>query len=191
MSYSFNAYLAVLGRLPWCPRALRTSHWPVRSRPIPPSPSNAHPRSSTSSKVCRRIWMSLLCGRCHPHDLAHWTTGSRPLRTDRAIVDWQRSDDGGASWREIARSFQNEANPLPFGTGSEWRPWSVRHGFIATAADQGALHSRARVLHAAVARPPRLPAHRARNPHQCAAAERAAGDRRAAALGADSHRRDG
>ncbi len=62
-----------------------------------------------------------------------------PTPTDRAIVDWQRSDNGGASWREIARSFQNEADPLPFLTGSEWRPWQVRHGFVATAADQGAL----------------------------------------------------
>jgi hypothetical protein len=63
----------------------------------------------------------------------------RPHLYDRALVDWQRSDDGGASWRVIAHSFQNEANPTPFGTGLEWRPWSVRHGFIATAMDQGAL----------------------------------------------------
>ena len=62
-----------------------------------------------------------------------------PSATDRAIVDWQRSDDGGKSWRDIARSFQNEGNPLPFGTGPEWRPWSARHGFIALLTDQGAL----------------------------------------------------
>jgi hypothetical protein len=58
---------------------------------------------------------------------------------DRATIDWQRSDNDGASWRVIARSYENEANPLPYGTGIAWRPWSVRHGFIATAADQGAL----------------------------------------------------
>jgi Tol biopolymer transport system component len=58
---------------------------------------------------------------------------------DRAIIDWQRSDDDGASWRDIARSSEDEANPLPFGTGIAWMYWSVRHGFIATAGDQGAL----------------------------------------------------
>ena len=68
---------------------------------------------------------------------------------DRAIIDWQRSDDGGASWRDVAHSYQNEANPLPFGTGHPWRPWSVSHGFIATAADQGALIRVHALLHAA------------------------------------------
>ena len=33
-----------------------------------------------------------------------------PTRTDRAIIDWERSDDGGASWRVVARSYQDEAN---------------------------------------------------------------------------------
>jgi hypothetical protein len=58
---------------------------------------------------------------------------------DRALIDWQRSDDNGASWRVIANSYQNEANPLPYGAGLSWRYWSVRHGFVATSADQGAL----------------------------------------------------
>ena len=62
-----------------------------------------------------------------------------PTSTDRAIVEWQRSDNGGASLRPIARSYQNEADPLPFITGLAWSPWQVRHGFVATAADQGAL----------------------------------------------------
>lgn len=62
-----------------------------------------------------------------------------PSQQDHAIIDWQRSDDGGGSWRTIATSFQEETNPLPAGTGLAWRPWSVRHGFVATAADQGAL----------------------------------------------------
>jgi hypothetical protein len=65
--------------------------------------------------------------------------GSTPTRTNRAIIDWERSDDAGASWRQVARSFQDEANPLPFGTGMNWRPWGIRHGFIATATDQNAL----------------------------------------------------
>jgi len=58
---------------------------------------------------------------------------------DRAVIDWQRSDDNGKSWRNIAQSYENEANPLPFGTGTPWRPWSVSHGFIASVMDQGAL----------------------------------------------------
>ncbi len=33
-----------------------------------------------------------------------------PTRTDRAIIDWERSDDGGASWKVVARSYQDEAN---------------------------------------------------------------------------------
>ena len=65
--------------------------------------------------------------------------GTSPTAADRATVHWQRSDDGGKSWREIARSYQDEANPTPFGTGLPWRPWGVRHGFIAAATDQGAL----------------------------------------------------
>jgi hypothetical protein len=62
-----------------------------------------------------------------------------PTAEDRAVIDWQRSDDGGASWQVIAHSFQNEGNPLPYGTGMPWRQWSVRHGFIATILEQGAL----------------------------------------------------
>ena len=62
-----------------------------------------------------------------------------PTTTDHAIVDWLRSDNGGVSWQPIGRSFQHEANPLPFGTGVMWAPWSVRHAFTATTADQGAL----------------------------------------------------
>src|SRR4029079_9152788 len=62
-----------------------------------------------------------------------------PTSDNRAIIDWQRSDNGGASWRTIAQSYQSEGNPLPFATGNTWRPWSVRHSFTATAADQGAL----------------------------------------------------
>jgi hypothetical protein len=62
-----------------------------------------------------------------------------PQFNDQATVDWERSDNGGASWRVIARSFQSEGNPLPYGTGNRWQPWSVRHAFTATPADQGAL----------------------------------------------------
>lgn len=64
---------------------------------------------------------------------------SKPTQTDRAVIDWQRSDDNGALWRVIDHSYQDEANPNPLGDGYAWRYWSVRHSFIATAADQGAL----------------------------------------------------
>ena len=61
-----------------------------------------------------------------------------PTRTDRAIIDWERSDDAGASWKVVARSYQDEANSLPGGVGYHWRYWRIRHGFVATAVDQGA-----------------------------------------------------
>jgi hypothetical protein len=108
---------------------------------------------------------------------------SAPTRTDRAIIDWQRSDDGGASWRDIARSFQNEGNPLPFGTGQPWRQWSVRHGFIATA-------TRARMLHTALADPAGAVRDELRDATERTPAERVARHRQLAALGADSHRAD-
>ena len=41
-----------------------------------------------------------------------------PTSTNRAVVDWQRSDDNGASWRPIARSYQDDANPDPLDTES-------------------------------------------------------------------------
>jgi len=59
--------------------------------------------------------------------------------TNRTVIDWQRSDDNGASWRDIARSYENDANPWPYAAPSAWFYWSVRHGFVATIADQGAL----------------------------------------------------
>ena len=62
-----------------------------------------------------------------------------PSSASHATIDWQRSDDDGASWRTIARSFQHEGNSLPFGSGMPWRPWSTRHGFVAATTDQGAL----------------------------------------------------
>ena len=62
-----------------------------------------------------------------------------PTRTDRALIDWERSDDNGASWRVIANSYQDEANSLPGGVGVPWRYWSVSHGFVASVTDQGAL----------------------------------------------------
>lgn len=63
-----------------------------------------------------------------------------PTSTDHAVVNWMRSDNGGASWQTVGQSFQHEGNPLPFGgVGMPWAPWSIRYVFTATAADQGAL----------------------------------------------------
>jgi hypothetical protein len=67
------------------------------------------------------------------------TSYNVPTRTNRAIIDWERSDDNGASWRVVARSYQDEADSLPGGAGIPWRYWGIRHGFVAIAADQGAL----------------------------------------------------
>ncbi len=66
-------------------------------------------------------------------------THPAPTAANRAVIDWQRSDDNGGSWRAVARSYQDEANPNPVGEGLAWKYWSVRHGFIAASADQGAL----------------------------------------------------
>jgi Ig-like domain-containing protein/immunoglobulin I-set domain protein len=64
---------------------------------------------------------------------------AQPLETDRATVEWQRSNDSGASWQLVGRSYQNEADPTPISLSIPWRFWGVRHGFIATASDQGSL----------------------------------------------------
>jgi hypothetical protein len=66
-------------------------------------------------------------------------TPAVPTAADRAVVEWQRSDDEGRSWRMVAVSYQNEAESLPLGGSDAWRYWSVRHGFRAQAADHGAL----------------------------------------------------
>jgi hypothetical protein len=62
-----------------------------------------------------------------------------PTETDRAVIEWQRSNDNGASWQIIGHSYQNEADPIPITTSMSWRYWAVSHGFTATASDQGAL----------------------------------------------------
>jgi hypothetical protein len=79
---------------------------------------------------------AVIGGGAGRYSRAVWTPASF---YNRAVIAWQRSDDNGASWRDIAQSYQDEANPLPYGTGREWNPWSVKHGFIATATDQAAL----------------------------------------------------
>ncbi len=77
-----------------------------------------------------------------------------PTSVDRAVMDWQRSDDDGRSWTVVARSFQHEADPQMAGSFAElWRWWVVHHGFVASNADQGALM---RVV--ACYTPPDLPA---------------------------------
>jgi hypothetical protein len=70
-----------------------------------------------------------------------WALISTPTVNDTATVDWQRSDDNGLSWRNIARSFQYEANSIPYGLygDTQWAYWASSHGFVAAASDQGAL----------------------------------------------------
>jgi hypothetical protein len=62
-----------------------------------------------------------------------------PSPQDRAVIDWERQSADGRSWRVVGRAYQNEANPLPGGVGIDWRYWGIRYGFVATAADQGAV----------------------------------------------------
>ena len=73
-----------------------------------------------------------------------------PTTDDRAIIDWQRSDDGGASWR-VDRALLPERSELhcPSARDRTWRPWGVRHGFIGNGRRPGRADSRARLLHAA------------------------------------------
>lgn len=66
-------------------------------------------------------------------------TFAAPTATDRAVIDWERSDDGGGSWRVVARSYQDEATPDALGSTQPWRYWSVRSSFTAAASDQGAM----------------------------------------------------
>lgn len=69
---------------------------------------------------------------------------------DRAVIDWERSDDGGASWRVVGRSYENEADRRPLGGSVDWNYWAVSFGFTAAASDQGAL-LRARACYTAPA----------------------------------------
>jgi photosystem II stability/assembly factor-like uncharacterized protein len=56
-----------------------------------------------------------------------------PASTNQAIVTWERSDDGGASWTAVATSrqfedgepFEMQASPLV----RDWRMWTVSHEF--------------------------------------------------------------
>lgn len=73
---------------------------------------------------------------------ATWVNGQRELTAgDSAVVDWQRSDDQGRSWRTIAQTYQFEADRRPFGgsfTNVDWEYWRVSHGFVPSVADAGA-----------------------------------------------------
>jgi hypothetical protein len=62
-----------------------------------------------------------------------------PTDTDRAVIDWQRSDDAGGSWRSIGTSYQNESgNTKPYAGWPAWRFWTMRTGIAVTANDAGA-----------------------------------------------------
>jgi hypothetical protein len=71
-----------------------------------------------------------------------------PTDADRAVIDWQRSDDAGGSWRSIATSYQNESgNTRPYAGWPLWRFWTARTGIAVTASDAGA-RFRARACYA-------------------------------------------
>jgi hypothetical protein len=58
------------------------------------------------------------------------TTGSDPTwrppsENDAATVDWERSEDGGVSWRPVSRSWEYDADPDPYHAGRPWRFWGT------------------------------------------------------------------
>jgi hypothetical protein len=62
-----------------------------------------------------------------------------PTDADRAVIDWQRSDDQGGSWRSIGTSYQNESgNVKPYAGWPTWRFWTMRTGIAVSATDAGA-----------------------------------------------------
>lgn len=65
---------------------------------------------------------------------------STPTPELGATVDWERSDDAGRSWRVVARSYQYEGDPNPFGEAlAPWLYTGIGHGMLAAASDNGAL----------------------------------------------------
>lgn len=66
-----------------------------------------------------------------------------PTPTNTATVDWERSDDGGASWRFVATSYQHMADATPFGNqAGAWRYWRVQHEFTTDAHATGTVKFR-------------------------------------------------
>ncbi len=187
-SYSFNAYLqcseGFLGA-----SSFTHIQWPARvaypAVAVERAPAQLDVVEGLQANLDVLVWGGAILTSGPSED---WIT---PTSINRAIVDWQRSDDGGASWRQIARSFQNEADPLPFGTGSGVEAVESPARIRRNCHGSGRLDSRARLLHAAGAHRRASLRNWTRNPYQCAAAERTARDRGAAALRADSHRGDG
>ena len=155
--------------------------------------SCAHPRNSTLSKACRQTRRDHRAVMSADASVTTWDIRmpSPPRATDRAIIDWERSDDGGASWRVIAHIVpeRSQCTALRHGQASgalERAPRFHRHRRRPGRAD-----SRARLLHAArpTAAPPCVtgPATRINVLQQSALP--AIVDR--AALRAGSHRADG
>lgn len=62
----------------------------------------------------------------------------------QTLVTWERSDDHGTSWRQVANTQQIDSTTytMPFQVGTNWLAvgyWQAAHGFTATAADNGSL----------------------------------------------------
>ncbi len=76
---------------------------------------------------------ALLSGGAYDRSYVEGRSGTlsyiAPDATNRATVDWQRSDDGGNSWREVATSLQTDTRGDLFPLWPSWRYWRVRHGF--------------------------------------------------------------
>lgn len=68
-----------------------------------------------------------------------------PTATSFATVEWERSNDGGASWQPAGTSYQHLAEPSPFGAElAPWRYWRVSHSFRAEGSFGGRVQLRAR-----------------------------------------------
>jgi alpha-tubulin suppressor-like RCC1 family protein len=70
-----------------------------------------------------------------------------PTLTNRALVTWERSDDGGASWVTAASSWQTDGEPYQFNADPlirDWRHWTVSHEYTMPARTTGDVRFRAR-----------------------------------------------
>lgn len=68
-----------------------------------------------------------------------------PTTTNFATVEWERSNDGGASWQPAGTSYQHLADPSPFGAAiAPWLYWRVSHSFRADGSLDGRVRLRVR-----------------------------------------------
>jgi hypothetical protein len=70
-----------------------------------------------------------------------------PTADNRAVVTWERSDDGGSSWVVAATSLQTDGQPYLFNADPlirDWRYWTVSHESSMPARSSGDVRFRVR-----------------------------------------------